>query len=72
MRGGRLGNRWFIWYEHGGFAYNRNIVLYDFSDQSVPRLLAKLVVFYDLCAQTNELLSGSLPPPRNFDSDPNW
>jgi hypothetical protein len=72
MRGGHVGNRWFVWYEHGGIVSNRNIVLYDFSNRSTPRLLAKLVVFHDLCAQTDQLLGGDLPPARDFAADANW
>jgi hypothetical protein len=71
MRAGRFGDLWFIWYEHGGIVYNRNIVLYEFSAGS-PRLLAKLLVFDKLCAQTDQLLDGKIPPPRDFDRDLNW
>jgi hypothetical protein len=60
IRGGRSGSRWFVWYEHGGFAYWHQIVIFDME------LVNHLVVNTqarapDLCAETDRLLDGKKP-----------
>ena len=60
IRGGAAGGYWFVWYEHGGIAYWRQIVIFA-RDPS-----GRLHVTYDrpataedLCAQTERLLGGA-------------
>jgi hypothetical protein len=60
IRGGQAGAHWFAWYEHGGFAYWRQIVIFD------TRYNGRIVVDAratapDLCAETDRLLDGIKP-----------
>ncbi len=55
IRGGQSGRRWFVWYEHGGFAYWREIVLFQRVDSLAPAMRVRSTS-PDLCAQTDRLL----------------
>lgn len=43
VQGGHLGDRWFIWYERGGFAPSMNVVAYQLSGMSAKPDLLGLV-----------------------------
>ncbi len=62
IRGGTLGNAYFLWYEHGGFAYWRQIVLLD--RKGVVIAEAHGSGQDGMCARTDALLdSGRKPAP---------
>jgi len=52
IRGGSIGDAYFLWYEHGGFAYWKQIVLLDRNGA----VLAEAHGAADLCGQTDALL----------------
>lgn len=59
IRGGEIGTRWFVWYEHGGRSYSRIVVLFgaDGSGKTVV-LIDRPAKTPDLCAMTDDLLDG--------------
>jgi len=65
IRGGTIGERWFLWYEHGGFAYWKDIVLFGSDPSGTPHVIAEAHASGgDLCAQTDGLLDNpSKTPP---------
>ena len=73
IRAGHVSDQWFIWYEHGGIAYNKPIVLWEMGTAAQkPRLITKVLAWENLCAQTDDLIAGKLPPPTDLDHDLNW
>jgi hypothetical protein len=56
IRGGRAGGHWFVWYEHGGFAYWKQIVILDVDAKGRAWLSAETRGSTDLCADTDALL----------------
>jgi hypothetical protein len=58
MRAGRAGNKWFLWWERGGLAYFRQVVVLDARASVLAR--ASLPAD-DPCRFTDELLSGRVP-----------
>lgn len=62
IRAGRSGDIWFLWYEHGGIAYNRNIVLLAWRRaDAAPRLVTIASYAGNPCSQTDAFLDGRLP-----------
>jgi hypothetical protein len=61
IRGGEIGERWFLWYEHGGIAYYRNVVLFGSDPSGTPRVIAEEQGLWsdNLCALTDALLRRS-------------
>jgi hypothetical protein len=57
IRGGEIGERWFLWYEHGGIAYFRNVVLFGSDPSGTPRVIAEEQGLWtdNLCALTDAL-----------------
>lgn len=54
IRGGKIGaDHWYLWYEHGGFAYWKQIALFDKKGAVTAEAHGG-----DLCAQTDALLNG--------------
>ena len=60
IRGGEIGERWFVWYEHGGIAYWKQILIFGSDPSGTPRVIAQAQGggAGGLCAQTDQLLSG--------------
>ena len=58
IRAGHDGNEWFVWYEHGGEAYSKNIALFHVRlGHNVP--IVRAFISYaqqDPCALTDDLL----------------
>jgi hypothetical protein len=61
IRGGEIGERWFLWYEHGGFAYWRQILIFGSDPSGTPHVVAEKHgdMQSTLCAQTDALLDSS-------------
>jgi hypothetical protein len=59
IRAGRLGDHWFVWYEHGGIGYWQQIVIFDLARPGRPprRVFDGRSPSPDLCAATDALLS---------------
>jgi hypothetical protein len=58
---GRAGDRWFVWYEHGGLGMHAHLVFIDLPpDVKEPVLLANMTAWPPtrLCALTAGILSG--------------
>jgi hypothetical protein len=57
IRGGEIGERWFLWYEHGGIAYYRNVVLFSSDPSGTPHVIAEKQGLWadNLCALTDAL-----------------
>jgi len=57
IRGGEIGEKWFAWYEHGGFAYWTQIVIFGSDPSGTPHILAnERSTDGNLCAATDALL----------------
>ena len=61
IRGGEIGERWYLWYEHGGIAYYRNIVLFSSDPSGTPHIIGEEQGLWidNLCALTDALLRRS-------------
>jgi hypothetical protein len=72
IQGGRVGTRWYVWYESGGIAHQYHAALFDLAPAaSAPRLLAHISGSLDqLCpvtrAQMIEHGTEAPPPDRGF------
>jgi len=60
IRGGTLGDGYFLWYEHGGFAYWKQIVLFDRKGKVIAE--AHGGGQDGMCAQTDALLDNAGHP----------
>jgi hypothetical protein len=58
IRGGSIGDKYFLWYEHGGFAYWKQIALLD----KTSALVAEAHGGHDLCADTDALFDKAAKP----------
>jgi hypothetical protein len=58
IRGGRVGTRWYVWYERGGISHSYNLALFDLPPAApAAHLVIHLaVVLDDLCPVTRALL----------------
>jgi hypothetical protein len=56
IRGGEVDGHWFVWYEHGGFAYWKQIVIFRIEGNGKARETAETRGGRDLCADTDGLL----------------
>lgn len=56
IRGGQADGHWFLWYEHGGFAYWKQIVIFRITADGKARANAESRGGGDLCAATDALL----------------
>jgi hypothetical protein len=56
IRGGRADGHWFVWYEHGGFAYWKQIVIFRVDANGKAWPLAEAHGGRDLCSDTDALL----------------
>lgn len=55
--GGEIGEKWFVFYEHGGFAYWKHVVLFGSDPSGTPRVLFNdRATDPDLCAMTDKLV----------------
>jgi len=65
VRGGRKGDLWFVWYEHGGISHS-DIVLGWLPNVSAeePRLVLGATLTGNPCAAIDAVLSGVLSDPR--------
>jgi hypothetical protein len=61
IRGGSIGDKYFLWYEHGGFAYWKQIVLLDRQGAVAAEMHGGGAG--GMCAQTDALLLGMEKPP---------
>jgi hypothetical protein len=61
IRAGEIGERWFLWYEHGGFAYWRQILVFSSDPSGTPHVIAERHgdMQSSLCAQTDALLDSA-------------
>jgi hypothetical protein len=58
IRGGQVGARWFVWYEHGGIAYWKQILIFGSDPSGTPHVIARAIGRGDLCRQTDGLVAG--------------
>ena len=58
IRGGEIGEKWYVWYEHGGIAYWKQILIFGSDPSGTPRVVAQAhaTSSESLCAQTDRLL----------------
>ena len=62
IRGGQSGGRWFVWYEHGGIAYWRQIVIFALDPNGRGHVLAEQHAAQgDPCPATDQLMGGGSP-----------
>jgi hypothetical protein len=59
MRGGKTGGHWFVWYEHGGFAYWHAVAIFTSEDPPLNAVTNVRSTGPDLCALTDKLLEGA-------------
>lgn len=63
IRAGHSGDKWFVWYEHGGIAYARNIIVVAWKPgDATARLITISGYSGNACAQTDLILDGRIPP----------
>jgi hypothetical protein len=65
IRAGESSGLWFVWFEHGGIAYSKNIaVLALKSGERAPHLIAHIGYFNENpCSLTDAVLDGHAPRP---------
>lgn len=58
IRGGEIGEKWFVWYEHGGIAYWKQILLFGSDPSGTPHVIAEAHATGQdgLCTLTDRLL----------------
>jgi hypothetical protein len=56
IRGGQAAGHWFVWYEHGGFAYWKQIVIFRIDAKGKAWPSAEAHGGADLCSDTDALL----------------
>jgi hypothetical protein len=63
IRAGGRGGLWFVWFEHGGIAYSKNIVVLALKPgESAPHLIAHIGYFnQNPCSLTDAVLDGHVP-----------
>ena len=63
IRGGEIGEKWFVWYEHGGIAYWKQILIFGSDPSGTPHVIAEAHAAGPdgLCAQTDQLLGHQTP-----------
>ena len=69
---GRTGDRWFLWYEHGGYVYRQHLVLLEFHlGDREPKVVANMTDLRgDFCERTKRRLSGkplTEQPPKQLE-----
>lgn len=68
IQGGRIGTRWYVWYEHGGETYASNVAIFELPNGAMPQL-----VFFDttsqLCAATKAHLNDAPSDAITFDKE---
>jgi hypothetical protein len=72
VEAGRAGDRWFLWYEHGGYAYHQHLVLLEFhlGDRAAKAVTNISDLRGDFCAPVKQWLSGKpLPEPTAKQSE---
>ena len=63
IRGGHRDDDWFLWYEHGGFAYFWQAVVAHVGDDGTATPTANAGTIGDtLCAITDGAFAGTVPP----------
>ncbi|GEM_PF-2413719 len=64
IRAGHSGMRWFLWYEHGGIAYSRNIAVMELAAGGQSARLVALIGYHseNPCALTDLALDRKTPP----------
>jgi hypothetical protein len=63
IRGGEIGERWFVWHEHGGIAYWKQILLFGSDPSGTAHVIAEAhgASSESLCEATDRLLDGLTP-----------
>jgi hypothetical protein len=63
IRGGEIGEKWFVWYEHGGIAYWKQILIFGSDPSGTLHVIAEAhgTGQVGLCAQTDRLLDTKSP-----------
>jgi hypothetical protein len=63
IRGGEIGEKWFVWYEHGGIGYWKQILIFGSDPSGTPHVIAEAHAIGQggLCAQTDRLLDAPTP-----------
>jgi len=56
IRAGAIGEYWFVWYEHGGFAYWKQIVVFG-REYALHIVANQRATTRDLCAETERLIA---------------
>jgi hypothetical protein len=56
IRAGAIGEYWFVWYEHGGFAYWKQIVIFG-REYVLHIMVNQRAATRDLCAETERLIA---------------
>ena len=60
IRGGEIGERWYVWHEHGGIGYWKQILLFGSDPSGAAHVIAEAhgTGSESLCVQTDRLLDG--------------
>jgi hypothetical protein len=62
IRAGKVGARWFVWFEHSGIAYWQQLTVFE--EGPPPRVVSNAPVRgEDLCAATDRVMSSPAVPP---------
>ncbi len=71
IRAGHSGNRWFLWYEHGGITYSKTIAVLDLSSPGRGARLVALIGYFseNPCELTDLALDGKGPSKT---AQPGW
>jgi hypothetical protein len=66
IRGGEIAGRWYLWYEHGGIAYWKQIVILGAGKSGAPRVLAEAHGggAEGLCSKTDQMVEKVIAPRR--------
>ena len=66
VRGGSVGQRWYIWYETGGIARYTSVAIFELAgDGSVAKPVARVIApRQSLCSTTHDHLADPIPQPE--------
>ena len=63
IRAGRAGDKWFLWYEHGGLGYAKILVVYSLDGRPAPSVVAHDAYLNENpCDLIDGILDGSVAP----------
>jgi hypothetical protein len=70
IRAGQAGNLWFVWYEHGGLAYQKQIIVFAIAKGAKARVVAHRIYFRENpCLLTDDIIDGrpiTVTDPQNY------